>query len=99
MTLFKLVKCISQMTAVIHSQYTSEDKSFQRPSESINQVNNSLETDISPVMKFIQPKSLLPMEEFSKSLVLINSLKITTSQDTEDNSQYVKLLSQNQETQ
>ena len=67
MTPFKSVKFISQMTDVTHSQYTWEDKSFQKPSESTNQDNNSLEIDILPAVKFTQTKILLPMDVCSQS--------------------------------
>lgn len=52
----KLVRFTSQMMDVIHSQSIWEDRNSQKPSVSINQVNNSLETDTWLVMKFTQTK-------------------------------------------
>ena len=43
---YKLAKYISLMMEEILSQYTSEDKNFQKLSELINQDNNSLVIDI-----------------------------------------------------
>ena len=85
------------MMAVTHSQSTWEDKNFQNHLESTNQVNNSLETDISHAMKFTQTKIWLLTDVFSPSLVSTSSLKTTTSPDTEEVSHAARLLSQNQE--